>query len=67
MCIFRSRTPDAPSVQKPPQRRPGGPVASLFGRRNRQARGVFGNIFTSPLGTSTAAPTSATVLGSTSG
>jgi hypothetical protein len=57
----------APVVQAPtPTRRKAGSSVASFQRRNRTARGVFGNIFTSPLGTMGGAnSTKATTLGST--
>lgn len=48
----------------PLQRRAENPISDLFSKRKKGARGVFGNIFTSPLGVTSRAKTSATTLGS---
>lgn len=63
MCFGQKQTATVPTLQTAPVRRPGGPVAKLYARRRREARGVFGNIFSSPLGVPGDPPTKATTLG----
>jgi len=55
MCIFgrSSPAPQQKSAPPAPIKRPQSEVTATFRNRNRQARGVMDNIFTSPLGVRT--------------
>jgi hypothetical protein len=66
MCFFGSNQAAPPpdtQVAVAPTPRIKNDVADMFSRRRANARGAYGNIFTSPTGVTTRAPTSSTTLG----